>query len=398
MVEGSGGRRQKSHLQCLKDSRFDVVFVSNLLTTRIQQVAQLAGTGTHLIVSTPTVWALYGDAMIEACNSVDLSFIPKILPLREQNKVLETVHRLCADAHEAKLGRRNSLISFGGGVCSDVVGFAASMIKRGVSHIRLPTTLIGQIDAGIGIKCGVNLGTAKNYCGAFHPPKGVFNDPILLASLTRERIVEGLAEIVKIALVRDDHLFEMIELHGKQLVESRFQNPQPVAELVLRTAAALMLEELEFDPFETGRLERLVDMGHTFSPILEGQAKYSISHGFAVAIDMALSTAIAVRLGICTQSNADRLYSVLHGVGLPLYSPLLDEELCSDAMASAALHRNGRMNLVVPSGIGQAIFLQQDDVPIDIVKQAIGDISLVAGAAEAMWLPLDNQVAQRAVA
>ncbi len=391
MIEVDFGLELKSHLKCSKDSRFEVLFERHLLQTRMQDVAQLAGDGNHLIVSTPTVWSLYGDAMKEACDRAERRFSVKVLPLTEQTKILQTVQQLCADAYELKLGRRSSLIAFGGGVCSDVVGFAASMIKRGVSHIRIPTTLIGQIDAGIGLKCGVNLGAAKNYCGAFYSPKGVFVDPALLASLEEERIVEGFAEIIKIALVRDERLFETIEIYGSQLLGNRFQRPLSVVDAVLHTAAALMLEELEIDPYETGRLERLVDMGHTFSPALEGQAGYSISHGFAVAVDMALSTAIAARLGICAQDDAERLYSLLHRIGLPLFCPIVDEKLCEAAMASAILHRNGRLNLVVPCSIGEAIFLQREDLPTGVIKQAIRDISLISDAFGATFWPSGDQ-------
>jgi 3-dehydroquinate synthase len=272
-------------------------------------------------------------------------------------------------AQELKLDRHSVLVAFGGGVCSDVVGFAASMIRRGIAYIRVPTTLVGQIDAGVGLKTGVNFRAGKNYLGSFHPPERVLIDPAFLGTLPARELRQGLAEMVKIALVRDPALFACLEECGGRLLQSRFCDPQAIAEHAIHRAIALMLEELGANPFENRTLERLVDMGHSFSPELESASGFTLPHGDAVAVDIALTCALAVELGMLDEEDALRIVAVLMQLGLPTNHELLDAALCRRAVRSVVLHRGGRLNLVVPTAIGSADFVRDPAIITDEVLE-----------------------------
>ena len=262
------------------------------------------------------------------------------------------------------------VVALGGGVCSDVVTVAASLVRRGVDHIRIPTTLIGQIDAGIGIKGAVNMAGQKSLVGTFHPPARVFIDPRHLATLPLSRIRQGLAEILKMALIRDAELFDLVEAHAERLLATRFQEPAAARSIISRSIS-LMVEELARNPFEDQTFERLVDMGHTFSPQLEARSGFRLSHGEAVAVDMALSCVIAVELGMMAMHAARRFIALLGRIGLPVNSHLLTAQLCRDAAAAATAHRGGHLNLVLPRAIGLATFAGNDALANGVLDRAL---------------------------
>lgn len=354
----------KDSLTCISEVEFAVEYVSDLLPDRFESLERWLPPGRNLLISTPTVWSLHGGRMSEAIKVSGIDLQIHVMGLNEASKTLRSVEEICAKAYEYGVGRRGVLVAFGGGVCSDVVGLAASTLRRGVGHIRIPTTLIGQVDAGIGIKTAVNLGQAKNYLGSFYPPMAVIVDSTILGTLSAAHISEGLSEIVKIALVRSKRLFALIESHCDRVIGTRFAQPATIADRVIRCSVELMLEELQIDPFERTKLQRLVDMGHTFSPAIEAASGYSIPHGRAVAIDMALSCLIGERLGHCNRAVADRLLPLLRRIDLPIYVEELTVPVCRRALAAASLHRNGAVNLVVPAEIGRAVFIE-DAAAID---------------------------------
>jgi 2-epi-5-epi-valiolone synthase len=293
------------------------------------------------------------------------------MPLGEARKHLRTVERVCDLAARMRLDRRGVLIAVGGGVCSDIVTLAASMIRRGVEHIRIPTTLIGHVDAGIGIKGAVNFHGLKSFIGCFYPPSSVLLDSAYLQSLPLHSIREGLSEILKMALILDAQLFARIERCGTQLVASRFQAPATDGQQIVDQAICLMLGELQQNPFENLSSQRLVDMGHTFSPTLEERSGFRMSHGEAVAIDMAFTCVIAAELGLMSRSDAARFVALLLQVGLRVSSPLLTADACHAAIQSMIAHRRGRLNLVVPTSIGAATFLGQEALKGKVLHAAI---------------------------
>jgi 2-epi-5-epi-valiolone synthase len=351
-------RVMSNWLQCDKSRRFEVSVQRGLVQSGSAQLRRVLKGRRALIVTTPTVDKLYGPSIRETLASQSTAFNYEVMIFGETRKTLETVQHVCAAATSHCLGRDDILIAFGGGVCSDIVTLAASMIRRGIGHIRVPTTLVGQMDAGIGIKGGVNFHKKKNRLGCFHPPDAVLVDPSFLATLERSQILQGLAEIVKVALISDAVLFKQIQTHAPTLVSSRFQEPKRVPQQVLMRAIDGTLAELRNNPFEDQTKERLLDLGHTFSPSLEEATGFTLSHGEAVAIDLALTCMISAELNLMPASDANAVITLLQDIGLPISSPELSLELCREAIRHAVAHRDGALNLVVPTSIGNASFLR----------------------------------------
>ena len=312
-----------------------------------------------LVVCSPTVSRLYGEQLYRALRVENPNVALLVLQCSEAGKTVEQVVSVCDAAQEAGLDRQAVLVGVGGGVVLDIVTMAAAWIRRGIEHLRVPTTLIGQVDAGVGIKGAINFGSRKNYLGIFHAPSAVLIDPTFLGSLPLPQVRHGLAEIIKIALVRDPLLFSLVEHGASEFVSAPLRGQTPAVRELLSRSIIGMVEELQPNLYEDQTYERLVDFGHTFSPALEAASHYSMHHGAAVAIDMALSATIATELGMLPPAVCERIIAVLKDVGLPTWSPLLTPERCESALTDAARHRGGCVNLVVPVAIGRGDFLRQ---------------------------------------
>ncbi|MBG0566348.1 sedoheptulose 7-phosphate cyclase [Actinoplanes aureus] len=327
----------------------------------------------RIAVLDESVNALYGTRIREYFEWHGLECQYVVLPPGEQHKVMETVLTVIAEFDRFGLDRRREpVISFGGGVLLDLVGVATSMYRRGVPHVRVPTTLLGQVDAAIGAKTGINHGAHKNRLGSFQQPAGVLLDRRFLASLDERHLRNGMAEIVKLAVVRDERLFELLEEHGELLIEERFQGSSPtgerVARQVLHRSVQGMLAELEPNLWER-ELDRLVDFGHSVGPALEMRADGELLHGETVAIDIALFTTVAASRGVLDDKAGRRILELLHRLALPTDHHLLDGDLLRRAMTDTVRHRDGRQRLPVPVGIGAATFL--NDVSDEELRSAL---------------------------
>ncbi len=286
-------------------------------------------------------------------------------PSGENQKSLDGFLRLAKELEDFEIHRRsNPIIAIGGGVITDLVSFLVSCYRRGVPHLRVPTTLMGYIDASIGIKTGINFNGNKNRLGSFTSPLAVILDHQFLKTLDDRHIRNGLAEVMKLAIIKDYKLFELLESHGKAAAESRFQVE---GKEILRLSIAGMLEELEPNLFEDC-LKREVDFGHTFSPLLEMRAIDTLLHGEAVAIDVAFSVALAHERQLLSKAERDRILDAMVDLRLPCRHPLLDPTLLWKSLCERVYHRDGHQNVPLPSGIGGCSFI--NDITPKELEQA----------------------------
>jgi 3-dehydroquinate synthetase/predicted NBD/HSP70 family sugar kinase len=358
-------------VRAASDRGYEVALVPDLAGSGIHELARRLQGRTGLLVTTPTVARLYGAALQERLAEQGIHYPLVTLAVTEPAKDLAQVERVAAAAYEHGLDRTSVLVALGGGVLSDVVSMAAALVRRGIAVIRIPTTLIGQVDAGVGVKSGVNFEGKKSALGCFYPPLAVLIDPAYLETVPLPHLRAGMAEIVKMAVIRDGALFELAERHGGALLTARFGRGAPARTETVWRAAVDMLEELETNLFEDQTYQRRVDFGHVFSPLLEQASGYRIAHGQAVAIDVALTTTIACALGRLDAAERDRILRLLVRLGLPIHSPLLTDELLDHAVEASAAHRGGSLNLVLPVRAGASVFLEQAaDLPVAVLRGA----------------------------
>jgi len=355
-----------------RERSYRVSLLPGISSGNIDVIASAVGSRRSLLVTTPTVARLYANGIVNCLQQTGSDMSMLILACSEQTKTLSAAERLCHECFTAGLSRTSLLIGCGGGVCTDLVTMAASLARRGLNYIRIPTTLIGLIDASIGIKGAVNLPGKKSAIGCFHPPEHVFLDPTFLQTLPRTNIAEGLAEAIKVAIVMDRGLFELIEEYSRNLVErpSDIQTER-LTGLVWRSAVHL-LDELEPNIYEDKTYRRILDFGHTFSPLIESESGFCLSHGLAVSIDIALTTALACELGLLSGGDRDRILRLLVNAGLPTFNSLLTLELGFRALVATEAHRGGHLNLALPTQIGGAVFLtEKEQVPPQALRRAL---------------------------
>jgi 2-epi-5-epi-valiolone synthase len=344
-----------------RDIAYDVTqLTSHVFDTGVTALADLVGRRPLLIAFDEVIYVLYG-ATIRAYLERHLNvFSTIILKAGESNKNFDQVERVCDAAISAGLPRNGVMIGVGGGVVLDIVGMAAALYRRGVAFVRIPTTLLGMIDVAVGIKQAVNFGKRKNILGTFYPPIGVLNDPTFLQTASRRDLACGIAEMIKIGLVADRVLFCLLEQYLERLMESAFQEPPAVSREILERSQFAMMKELAPNLHEDD-LKRAVDFGHSFSPTLELRSGYRLAHGEAVAIDMLLSTAIAVHHSLCEASLFNRLIALYNTAGLAIIDELCSLQLLMEALVDVKGHRGGNLNFPIPAGIGSCTFLQQVD-------------------------------------
>lgn len=290
-----------------------------------------------------------------------------VFPGGEESKTLDHYLSIAHELDAFPIHRRDEpVIAIGGGVLTDLVGFVAASYRRGVPFIKVPTTLMGYVDASIGIKTGFNFNSNKNRLGAFHAPQTVLLDKAFLKTLPRRHLLNGVCEIIKLAVIKDAGLFHLLEMHGAQSVHSHFQDEQ--SGVILDRAIAGMLEELEPNLFEED-LARKVDFGHTFSYGLETRHEAHLLHGEAVLLDILISTLIARSRHLLTDEETTRIFRLTEMLGISPDASILDPCLLHASLTERTYHRNGLQRVPMPRGIGDCVFL--NDINADEIESAV---------------------------
>ncbi|MEU6428877.1 sedoheptulose 7-phosphate cyclase [Microbispora sp. NPDC046973] len=338
--------------------RDDVLDVNN---TDLLDIGDTTGQVRRFVVVDANVAQIYGDRITKYFRHHGVEHELYVCPADETVKHFETVFDIVAAIDAFGIDRRREpIIAIGGGVLTDMVGLAANLYRRGTPVVRVPTTLIGLVDAGVGVKTGVNFNGHKNRLGTYFESTLTLLDRTFLATLDRRHIANGLAEILKIGLIKDARLFELLRVHGPRLLEEKFQgvdrSVSRAGEETLQRAIHGMLEELQPNLWET-KLERVVDYGHTFSPTIEMHALPKLLHGEAVCVDMALTTVLARRRGLVGDDECRRILAVMRSLDLPTWDAHLEPGLLVKALEDTVRHRDGRQRLPLPVGIGDAVFV-----------------------------------------
>lgn len=322
----------------------------------------------RFIVIDEPVYRLHGERIHRyfQAHGVEYRILP--LPISEEKKDMDAVFRILEELISFDILRRDEpLIAIGGGVLLDIAGYAAGNYRRGIPYIRVPTNLLALVDASVGVKTGVNFQGFRNRVGSYYPPLIAFLDKTFLRTVDTRHICNGLGEILKIGLVKDRELFELLEKHGTSLITEKFQGPS-VPDIVIRRAIQGMVEELEPNLWEK-QLERLVDFGHSFSPLIEMRALPELLHGEAVALDLAFSSVLASQRGLLNSVELERVFDVMKILRLPTSHPLFCKpDLLYEALEDTVKHRNGLQRLPLPTGIGSARFF--NDITFEEIEMA----------------------------
>ena len=302
-------------------------------------------------------WHLLTDTVVEGqCLPLLFEKVPGLRGIErtvieegEANKTLATAEQVMSRLLRQGMSRQGMLVCVGGGMVTDLGAFVASVYKRGVGHINIPTTLMAQTDAALGGKTAVNIGQVKNAAGTFHWPRLTVIDREFLRTLPEAEIASGMAEVIKHAIIADADLFARLEALGRKLPD----------EAMLTASAQVKLRIVAADPHEKG-LRKALNFGHTVGHALEGLFSLSgnggITHGAAVAAGMRAECALAAAQGHITQNESNRIASLIDTWG---------DDACrisaADVPPLMALMTNDkknvgtRLNFSLPQGIGHVL-------------------------------------------
>ena len=301
------------------------------------------------IITNPLVGGLLLDRVSDIFAVLDINVIPVTIPDGERYKSLKTVSKIYDILLENRFDRGDMLIGLGGGVITDTAGFVAATLKRGCRLVNIPTTLLSQVDASVGGKTGVNHESGKNLIGSFYQPELVLADIELLKTLADREFHNGLAEVIKAALIRDNDLFACLESEKSSVLN---RNIKTLQKIVTR-CVEIKRDIVQADEKELSGIRSLLNFGHTIGHMIEAGSHYrGVKHGEAVAIGMALETQIGRQL---SELEIERIITLIQDFKLPISVPeklnlkTIRQHLLQDKKIS-----NGVLKLPVLMGIGKS--------------------------------------------
>jgi 3-dehydroquinate synthase len=344
---------------------YAIVIGENLLASSGWRIATALKGARAAVVTDANLARLHLPALKAGLAEQKLLLGEVVVEPGEASKSFPVLASLSERLLELGVERGDCVIAFGGGVVGDLAGFAASILRRGVRVVQMPTTLLAQVDSAIGGKTGIDTRQGKNLIGTFHQPSLVLADISVLSTLSPREFRAGYAEVVKYGLLGDAPFFAWLEVNWPSVFASAGLERRHAVETSARAKAAIV----EADEKEEKGTRALLNLGHTFGHALEAYAGYSdrLLHGEAIAIGMRLAFTFSVEQGICPAADAARVERHFEAVGLPTKISAIPggtppPEALLRLMAQDKKVKGGKLALVLVRGIGQAFV--EHDVPL----------------------------------
>lgn len=348
----------------LASNSYEIYIGSGILGQTGHQLKASGFAGKLVIITNPIVKRLYGDALKQ--NLITDGFKVIIMPVAdgEEQKSLETAGRLYYELSNFYAERTTPILALGGGVIGDLAGFVAATYLRGVPLIQIPTTLLAQVDSSLGGKVAVNHAQLKNKIGAFYQPRLVISDISTLRTLPPKELTNGLAEVIKYAVIGDNGLFTYLEtnLDNIKSLDDR------LLEEVVSRSAQIKAEIVEKDEKDLG-LRNILNYGHTIGHAIESASDFTVEHGRAVAIGMLAAARISTKLGTFDKNELIRLKSLIQRAGLPTELPDLELEELIQAIKHDKKILRGKLRFVLPQAIGSVF--TTDEVSPSLIEQIL---------------------------
>jgi demethyl-4-deoxygadusol synthase len=394
------------HVEGYEKISFSLLYVEGAFNAANPEIADsYRPFGRCLMVVDRAVYGLYGQQMQDYFHHYDIELTVFPVTIKEVDKTLATAEKIVDAFVDFGLVRKEPVLVVGGGLTTDVAGFACSTYRRQTNYIRVPTTLIGLIDASVAIKVAVNHGKLKNRLGAYHASQKVILDFSFLKTLPIDQVRNGMAELIKIAVVGNEEIFNLLDKYGEALLQSHFgyvngtNELRDVAHRLTYNAIRSMLA-LEVPNLHELDLDRVIAYGHTWSPTLELTPEPPMFHGHSVSIDMAFTATIAQQRGYISEVDRDRILSLMSRLGLAIDSPYLTPELLWKATTSISRTRDGLQRAAAPNPIGSCIFmndLTRDELDLSLaVHRSVCQKLPRSGDGQDMYLVLEKTEATRA--
>ena len=319
-----------------------------------------------ILITNSTVNPLYGKQLEQTLASHGITVSTIVIPDGERYKTLKSANSLYSEVSSFSADRNTPILALGGGVIGDLAGFVASTYMRGIPLFHLPTTLLSQVDSSVGGKTAVNHNSLKNIVGSFHQPMTVFSDTSVLKTLPQKEISNGLAEVIKSAVIGDSILFSLL---SDKMIAIKNADEQILEEVIFR-AVSVKASIVSIDEKDNGKRNTL-NYGHTIGHAIESVSSYKISHGAAVAMGMIVEARIAKHIGLFAPEDFETLLQLISHAGLPVTIPKLNADLLLEAIKKDKKNIGGKMRFILPVKLGEVII--SDDVTCEMVLKALKD-------------------------
>ncbi|KAE8226345.1 hypothetical protein CF319_g1060 [Tilletia indica] len=365
-----------------EEIRYGYSFVDNVFDTKKDDLSAFyTKWGRVLVLLDENLNAIYGDKIKKYFAAYKI--VPTLHSFKggELNKNMDTMLDFVDAMDKFGLIRKEPVLVVGGGLASDVAGYACASYRRSSNYIRVGTTLIALIDAAISIKVGINHGKLKNRLGAYHAPMHTFLDFDFLKTLPVGQTRNGFAEIMKISHCAEKRTWDLLVKYGPQLVESGFGRKEEngsaelkeVADEVCRRAIFRMLQLESGNLHEIG-LDRVIASGHGISPTLELAPFPPLRHGHAITVDMSYTIILSHARGLLTDEERDEWFTLADGVGLTVDHAALDNELLHRSIDAIKKTRDGLQRFVLagPNGYGNCVFA--NDISVEEFESVLAEL------------------------
>lgn len=337
-------------------TQYPVHIGSGLLGTLHSYTSLLCGAERAVIVSDSNVWPLYGGRLQAELQQAGLETASYVFPAGEESKNSGTYLSILNYLAEKNITRTDLLVALGGGVVGDITGFAAATYLRGIPYIQIPTTLLAMVDSSVGGKTAIDLPSGKNLVGAFYQPAMVLCDIDTLDTLPASIFRDGCAEVIKYGVLYDPDLFEHLEKNGLNFNRKA----------VITRCVELKRDVVTEDEFDTGARQKL-NLGHTIGHGIEASSNFTVTHGQAVAIGMAIVSRSGAAQGICAENTQKRIVEILNTFGLPTKTDYTSDSLLKYALSDKK-RAGGTVNLIVPQDVGSCTI---KPTPVSALKSFI---------------------------
>ncbi|KAK5071924.1 hypothetical protein LTR64_004298 [Lithohypha guttulata] len=364
------------HVEGYEKIEYDFKFIDNVFDTGKSDLADCyTKWGRCLAVMDTNIFNVYGDQMQEYFDHYNIDLEVHKTMIGEKAKSIDTFLSIVDSMTKFGIYRKEPVLVVGGGLVTDVAGFACAAYRRNTNYIRIPTTVIGLIDASVSIKVAVNYGNYKNRLGAYHAPMKTFLDFTFLRSLPEAQIRNGFAELIKISSCAHLPTFDLLDKYCEQLISTGFGRSDGASAEVKKAADTINkagiyeMLKLETPNLHEIGLDRVIAYGHTWSPLHELVPEVPLRHGHAISIDMAYSATLANIRGLLSDEEHKRIHNLFSKAGLSMDHHDFNEDILDKATTAILKTRDGKLRAAVPSPLGSCVFL--NDVSMDEMYAAL---------------------------
>lgn len=350
----------------LKKRSYDIVVGRNILSRLGKYILKLNIGCDAYVITNASIKNRYASPLQRSLKQSGFSVRFKLVPDTEKSKSIEISSSVLKDLAHYDKAKRIFIVALGGGVIGDLAGFVASVYKRGVPYLQVPTTLLAQVDSAIGGKTAVDLVEGKNLVGAFYQPRLVLSDVKLLKTLDQRQMRSGLAEVIKYGIIKDKKLFYYLGARYKDILARR----ETCLEHIVKRCSFIKARIVSSDEREERGIRTILNFGHTIGHAIEAAADYKVyNHGEAVAQGMLVATKISEALNFINPETAQKIENLVKKVGLPVKIEEVPLEDIIKAHYRDKKFTGLKNRFVLIKGIGKTKIVK--NVPLSVIKEAI---------------------------